>query len=132
MGARIFLALSALVWLPYGLFCFVDPGFLAGAAGVAFQSPTGSTELRAMYGGLQAGLGALALAGCMRPPLQRSALLALGFLTAGLALARLGGVALDGAVSAYTLAGLGFEFTSAGLSAFLLSRPSALARPLIA
>ena len=132
MGARIFLALSALVWLPYGVWCFFDPGFLAGAAGVAFQSPTGSTELRAMYGGLQAALGALALAGVLRAPLQRPALLTLGFLASGLALARLGGVALDGAASAYTLAGLGFEITTAGLSAFLLSHPSARAGPPIA
>jgi hypothetical protein len=106
------------------MFCFADPGFLAGAAGVAFQSPTGSTELRAMYGGLQAALGALALAGAARPPLARAALLALGSLTCGLALARLGGVALDGAPSAYTLAGLGFEITTAALAALFLSRPS--------
>ena len=122
MGARVFLAFSALLWLPYGLWCFFDPGFLAGAAGVAFQSPTGSTELRAMYGGLQTALGALALAGVLRPALRRPALLTLGFLASGLALARLGGVALDGAASVYTVTGLGFEITTAGLSAFFLSR----------
>jgi len=126
MGARVFLAFSALLWLPYGLWCFFDPGFLAGAAGVAFQSPTGSTELRAMYGGLQTALGALALAGMLRAPLRRPALVTLGFLASGLALARLGGVALDGAASVYTVTGLGFEITTAGLSAFFLSRaPSA-------
>jgi hypothetical protein len=62
MAARIFLAFSALLWLPYGVYCFFDPGFLAGAAGVVSQSPTASTELRAMYGGLQTAIGALALA----------------------------------------------------------------------
>lgn len=129
MAARVFLALSALLWLPYGVWCFFDPGTLAASAGVAFQSPTGSTELRAMYGGLQTALGALALAGALRPPLRRPALLTLGCLASGLALARLGGVALDGAPSAYTVAGLGFEITTAGLSAFFLSRaPSASER----
>jgi len=122
MGARVFLVVSALVWLPYGLWCFFAPGYLAGAAGVGFQSTTGSTELRAMYGGLQAALGALALAGVLRPALRRPALVTLGFLASGLALARLGGVALDGAPSAYTIAGLGFEIATAGLSAFFLSR----------
>ena len=57
MGKRIFLLVSTLVWLPYGIYCFFAPGFLAGAAGVAALSPTGRTELRAMYGGLQAGIG---------------------------------------------------------------------------
>jgi hypothetical protein len=122
MAARSFLALSALVWLPYGVWCFIDPAQLAGTAGVAFHSATGSTELRAMYGGLQAGLGALALAGVLRAALVRPALLALLFLTAGLAIARLGGVALDGSPSAYTLAGLGFEITTAAVSAWLLAR----------
>jgi hypothetical protein len=122
MGTRIFLALSTLLWLPYGLWCFFAPGFLAGSAGVSFLSPTGSTELRAMYGGLQAAIGALALAGTLRAPLRRPALLALGFLASGLGLARLGGVALDGGFSSYTALGLLFEFTTAGFSAWLLSR----------
>jgi hypothetical protein len=126
MGARIFLAVSALVWLPYGLWCFFAPGYLGNAAGVTFLSPTGSTELRAMYGGLQAAVGALALAGLLRAPLRRTALVSLGFLTTGLGLARLAGVALDGGLSSYTALGLVFEISTAGLSAFFLSRgPSA-------
>ena len=126
MGARIFLALSALVWLPYGLWCFFAPGSLAGSAGVSFLSPTGSTELRAMYGGLQAAVGALALAGLLRAPLRRTALVSLGFLTGGLGLARLAGVALDGGLSSYTALGLLFELTSAGFSTWFVSRaPSA-------
>jgi hypothetical protein len=122
MAARIFLALSALVWLPYGLWCFAAPGFLAGAAGVSFLTPTGSTELRAMYGGLQAALGALALLGALRAPLRRPALIALGFLASGLGLARLLGALLDGDVSAYTAMGLGFEWTTAALAMILLAR----------
>jgi len=122
MAARIFLALSALVWLPYGVWCFIDPAQLAGSAGVAFQSATGSTELRAMYGGLQAGLGSLALAGVLRLAFERPALLALLFVTAGLASARLAGVALDGSPSSYTLAGLGFEIATVAFSGWLLAR----------
>jgi hypothetical protein len=121
MAVRVFLAFSVLLWLPYGVYCFFDPGFLAGAAGIVSQSPTGSTELRAMYGGLQAAIGGLALAGVVSGPLRRPALIALGFLAAGLALARLGGAALDGGISAYTLAGLGFEITTAALCAYFLS-----------
>lgn len=122
MAARIFLGLSALVWLPYGLWCLLNPAQLADTAGVAFQSATGCTELRAMYGGLQAGLGALALGGALRASLERPALIALLFLTAGLASARMTGVALDGSPTSYTILGLGFEIATAVVAGWLLAR----------
>ena len=50
MGAQIFLGVSALVWLPYGIFCLLQPSFLEGAAGVAASTATGTVELRAMPG----------------------------------------------------------------------------------
>ena len=112
MPTRIFLALSALLWLPYGLYCFAAPASLAAGAGVAFQSPTGSTELRAMYGGLQAAIGLLATLGALRAAWRRPALVALGFLTAGLCAARLAGLALDGGFSSYTGMALGVESVS--------------------
>src|SRR5262245_54327403 len=130
MAARVFLALSALVWLPYGLWCFAAPAFLAGAAGVSFLSPTGTTDVRPMYGGLQTALGALALAGALRESLRRPALIALGFVTSGLGLARLLGALLDGEVSSYTAAGLGFEWTTAALSAVFLARAASAAERL--
>jgi hypothetical protein len=113
MASVIFLCVSALVWLPYGLFCFANPAFLVEAAGVAATSATGSTELRAMYGGLQAGIGALALVAMWREGLRSSALVCLAFLCGGLALARLAGAVLDAELSSYTLVGLGFEIGSA-------------------
>lgn len=54
MTARIFLGLSALLWLPYGTDCFFQLGALADAAGVAIVSPTGATGLRAASGGRHA------------------------------------------------------------------------------
>ena len=122
MAVRIFLGLSALLWLPYGLYCFFAPESLAEAAGVAFTSPTGSTELRAMYGGLQAAIGLLAGLGALRATLARSALVAIAFLTAGLGVARALGLALDGGFTSYTGMGLGFEFASAAIAVVLLGR----------
>lgn len=127
MATRIFLALSALLWLPYGLYCFFQPGSLGDAAGVAFTSPTGATELRAMYGGLQAAIGTLCLLGVVSPAWRTHALVALGFLTAGLGLARLFGVAAGGGMSAYTVAALVFEFASAGLALALARKRGAWA-----
>jgi hypothetical protein len=122
MAERIFLGLSALVWLPYGLWCLLDPAQLSGTAGVVFQSATGSTELRAMYGGLQAGLGLLAGLAVFRASLVRPALIALVFLTGGLATARLLGVALDGGFSSYTAMGLGFELATVAVASALARR----------
>jgi hypothetical protein len=122
MLARIFLALSALVWLPYGLYCLRDPGTLADSAGVIAATPTGTTELRAMYGGLQAAIGALALAGCLRGAVTRPALIALAMLTAGLGSARLVGLYVDSGYTGYTGAALGFEWTSTLVAWWLLRR----------
>ena len=126
MAARVFLALFGLLSLPYGLYCFVDPGFLGPFAGVAATSTTGTVELRAMYGGLQTGFGALALLGALRPGLLRPALLATAFLCAGLGLFRLLGAIAASEVSSYTAQGLVFELGSTAIAAALLRRSSDL------
>jgi hypothetical protein len=127
MAARIFLGIAALVWLPYGIFCFIQPGFLEGAAGVSFVSSTGSTELRAMYGGLQAAVGVLALAGALRPRRLPAALLALAVLCGGLGVARLLGAFIDGSYSTYTVSGLTLEFGLLALCTWFLRRSPAAA-----
>lgn len=129
MAIRIFLAIEALIWLPYGLFCLVNPGYLEGAAGLAAHSATGTAELRAMYGGLQAGIGGLALLGALRPQNSAHALYTVAFLCTGLALARTFGVAVDGGLSGYTNGALAFEFLSAGLAGWFLMRAAAQAGP---
>jgi hypothetical protein len=122
VATRIFLALSGLIWLPYGLYCFFQPGSLGEAAGVAFTNPTGSTELRAMYGGLQAAIGIVAWAGVLRPELARSALQLLLLVGAGLGGARLLGAGLDGAFSAYTGMAIGLELGTVVITLGLLRR----------
>ena len=120
MLARIFLALSGLIWFAYGIYCFFVPGSLDGVAGVAATSATGTIELRAMYGGLQAGIGALALAAVVRPALVTPALLASSFLFAGLATARLLAAIDAGELSSYTISGLALEWGSFALAVALL------------
>lgn len=119
-GVRIFLGASALVWLPYGVYCFLRPTALGEFAGLTAASATASTEVRAMYGGLQAAIGAFALLALVRESLVKPALLMLAFLCTGLALGRLGGVVSDGGLSAYTISGLVFEIASAGFAMRLL------------
>lgn len=122
MASRIFLGLSALLWLPYGVLCFLQPSYLDGAAGVVATSPTGTVELRAMYGGLQAAIGALCALGALSATWRSHALVVLGFLAAGLGLSRLLGVLAGGGLSSYTTMALLIEFTSAGLAWALARR----------
>lgn len=122
MPAQIFLGLSAVVWLPYALLCLLNPDFLAGAAGVSTTSPTGLSEVRAMYGGLQAGIGILALLGAARPGFTRPALLMLLCLASGLGLARMAGVIVDGSLSGYTVGALIFEGVTAFFAVSCLRR----------
>ncbi len=121
----VVLAISALVWLPYGVFCFLRPGFLAGAAGVAATTATGTIELRAMYGGLEAAIGTLAAVAVVRPPLRQPALVMLVCVYAGLGLSRVLATLLAGELSAYTAAALGLELGGAAFTAFVSSRASA-------
>lgn len=121
-ATRVFLGIETLIWLPYGVFCFLHPEFLQTAAGIALGSATASTEVRAMYGGLEAAIGVLTMAGLLHAGLRRTALLSLAFLCSGLATARFGGVLLDGGISSYTIGGLVFEATSAGIAISLLLR----------
>ncbi len=118
--SRLFLGISALAWLPYGLFCFSMPGFLEKAAGVMSTTPTGLTEIRAMYGGLQMGIGALALAALFREALVRPTIFMLAFLYGGLAGTRVLGLLMDGGPSGYTIFALSFELPATIIAIWLL------------
>jgi hypothetical protein len=122
VAARIFLGLSALIWIGFGLYGFFQPGFFADAAGVTFTTPTGATDMRATYGGLATAIGALALTGLLRPDFTRHALLVLAAVGAGLGGARLIGVGLDGDLTAWTVQALVFELGTVALGAWLLRR----------
>ena len=119
---KIYLAISVLIWLPYGLYCAFAPEYLESAAGVMATTPTGTTEIRAMYGGLQASIGMMCAAALVRADLDRSAVLALAFLTSGLFLVRVAGFLLDGSASEYTNGVLVFEGTYALISIMLFRR----------
>ena len=117
-----FLAISALAWAGYGLYCLINPAILAELAGVTAASATATTELRAMYGGVQTALGVFAALALFNPGLQRPALLALIFCTGGLFTARLIGALLAGDGSAYTVGALVFESIYTVIAIALLRR----------
>lgn len=122
MAVRLFLGISLVIWLGYGFYCFFNPAFLETGAGILAMTPTGTTELRAMYGGLQIAIGLLAGAGLVQASLRRPALVALTFLTGGLGSARLIAASLDGSFEDYTNFALVIEFVSTAISWWLWMR----------
>jgi hypothetical protein len=119
-AVRAFLILSVAIWTPYAIYCIFAPDFLEGVAGLAASTSTGTTEIRAMYGGLQAGIGLFCLAALFRADWVRPALLMLCFLTGGLAVTRGLGLMIDGSASGYTLSALAFETLNAAAAIWLL------------
>ncbi len=122
MATRIFLGVIGAMWLGYGLWCFVDPGYLREAAGVAFISTTGNVDLRATYGGLQMAIGILLLGGALRAAVAHQMLLVYGVLCAGIGSARLVGALLEAQWSTYTLFAVCFELGSVAAVLLLFAR----------
>ena len=116
MALQIFLGFSVLIWLPYALYCAVVTFYLGEVAGVVGSNPTGVTEIRSMYGGLQAGIGVFCALALLKPAFVRPALLMLCFLTGGLAVVRTLGLLLDASASGYTLGALGFEVVNTAVA----------------
>lgn len=127
MGMKIFLGLSVLLWLPYGLYCLIDPGYLAEVAGVTATTSTGTTEIRAMYGGLPAALGVMAAFALLRPAYSQTAATALCFALSGLFLARFTGFLLDDSGSGYTYGAMVFEAAYALIAGAMARQSTAIA-----
>ena len=112
MISKVFLGLMAAVFIPYGLYCLVEPDMLSGAAGLTANSTTGTIELQAMYGGLQTAVGVMCLLGVFRPQLAEAAMLALLFIFAGLAVVRVSLGLSQADFSGYTVFAMSFETVS--------------------
>ena len=55
-----YLIIMVLVWLPWGLTCIFNPGRITEVIGVTGINPTGITDMRVMYGGVQTAVGLMA------------------------------------------------------------------------
>lgn len=125
MAEKIFLAVNAVLFVGYGLVCLVSPSVVAEQTGMQLATGIAAAEVRAMYGGLQTGVGLLALAGVLRPGLRPAVLLALVFLFFGLASGRLIGIVVEPDPGAYNLGAFVFESLFGAISVWLIARRSA-------
>ena len=112
MVARLFLGFQAIIFIPYGLYCLVQPGMLSDSAGLTATSVTGVIELQAMYGGLQTAVGVLCALAAVVERYRSGALMALLFIFAGLAVPRVSLALMNGEFSGYTTFAMIFESVS--------------------
>ncbi|MHA6492424.1 DUF4345 domain-containing protein [Pseudomonas borbori] len=114
--ARIILSIQLLAMAGLGLAYFIRPHEMANLSGMLLMAPAAATDMRAYYGGLQLGLAAFVGLAMARVDLTRAALILLVMLYSALALARIGGLVLDGgAQQTFNLYALVLEVVSAGL-----------------
>jgi len=101
-----FFALTAMVWIPWGLYCLFVPEAWAGKVIPGMEvfnldTATARTEVRAMYGGLQIAIGLIALIAIFKKEHQSTTLLFLTLALSGLALSRMYGLLIDGNVPVF-------------------------------
>ena len=114
--ARVILSLQLLATAGLGLAYFIRPHEMANLSGMLLMAPAAATDMRAYYGGLQLGLAAFIGLSLARRQLIHPALTLLTLLYSALALARIGGLWLDGgAQQTFNLYVLLLEVVSAGL-----------------
>lgn len=114
--ARVVLLIQLLALAGLGLAYFIQPHEMTNLSGMLLMSPAAATDVRAYYGGLQLGLAAFIGLSLSRLELTRAALTLLVLLYSVLALARIGGLWLDGgAQQTFNLYALLLEVVSAGL-----------------
>ncbi len=119
--ARVFLLIQLLALAGLGLAYFLRPHEMSNLSGMLLLAPAAVTDVRAYYGGLRLGLAAFLLLALLRAELLRSALTLLVLLYSALALARIGGLWLDGgAQQTFNLYALLLEVVSAGLAYWAL------------
>ena len=118
---RKFLIFSTLVWLPYGVLCFLFPEFISAINGVEPSAGTGLVEFKAIYGGLQSGMGLMLLLALFRGAMERPALLMLVFLCGAMAFGRFLAIDFSASMSWYNYFALILESVSALLAFWLLS-----------
>jgi hypothetical protein len=125
--AKAWLVFNLIVWLSYGIACLLNPALLTEFAGIAMTTPTATTEIRAMYGGVQSAMGLLALAALLKPGMVKPALAAFAFVLPCLAASRTLGLLLDASASPYTNGVLVFEWLAAAVAVwvFLKKAPAA-------
>ena len=113
--------ISALLFTGYGLISFFYPEIPASFAGLEMTSGDAVAEIRAMYGGLQTGIGLFCLLAAVNSGYYRAGLTLLVLGVGALALGRLySAITTVDPVTTYTYGALLYELTTTMLAIIAL------------
>ena len=124
--ARITLAVASLMFAVLGVVFLAWPESTAVKLGIKPLSPSGLTEIRATYGGLEIGLAGFFLYCAIFTPATALGIGALMAVFGGFAAGRIAGMLAGGAADALQLKILGVEIVGtilAGILLYLLRSP---------
>jgi hypothetical protein len=93
---RLILAAIALSYAGFGFLFLFNPDVWGATVSIAFSAPAGRTDFRAMYGGLEFGVGVFLLLCALRREFVRIGLFASACALIAMATARSTGMILDG------------------------------------
>ncbi len=108
-----YLIFTVAVWLPWGLICVFNTDIIAEIIGVQGLNPSGVTDIRVMYGGVQLGVGIMAAYALYDRRVFRNLVTTLAFLGSCMALSRSYGLIADGSSSVYTWGVMAYEYFAA-------------------
>lgn len=115
--ARLILVLAALMFAGLGVYLLKEPGKLDEWIGLRATTAESLTELRALYGGLEIGLGLFLLLCALRQPWISAGCACLVFVCGGIAIARVIGFFIDASFNNMMLGFLATEIVFAVLGA---------------
>jgi hypothetical protein len=121
MGRSVLTILGAL-WIVFGALCAVWPGSVLDGVGIALGTADAWADARATYGGSQVGIGVFFLFCARADARVRTGLVALASIAGGFGLARILGIAVDGARGGPTFLALAIEVVAFALAWISLGR----------
>jgi len=127
--AKVLLGFNGLIFAVYGAVCLVVPSLPAGYAGMDLPGASATTEVVAMYGGLQLGLGLFFLRAIARPELLDEGLFVMALLIGCLASARAIGLLVHGTTE-YNVGAVAYEATTAVLAVVAWKRLRSATEPI--
>ena len=130
--SRIVLVLLGVIFAGFGVAFLLWPSQMAMRVGIPLVTMAGTTDVRALYGGLEIGLGVFFAIAAASRAWRVPGLLAAFCALAGMGLARALGIALDGGPAPRNGALLGSEISGAAfaLVALILERRGSRSGPM--
>lgn len=118
--SKIILIAGAVIYLAFGFLFLINPDVITTMDGIVLPDRPAANHIRAVYGGMEIGLGMLLIFFCMVKDGVRNGLIVLSFSIGATALSRLYGIAFDGGGDLSNILSFVAEFAFAGMALILL------------